>query len=54
MGVGPLHTIDEVGEGNEAMEKGIEGSDTALATFQPNLARVNEVAIRTLRLLRWV
>jgi len=52
MGVGPLHTIDEVAEGNEAMEKRErqEGITTGQAkgrtqrwqSLQPNLARVNE------------
>src|SRR5271157_5124813 len=56
MGVGPLHTIDEVAEGNEAMEKrerqeGItpgqaKGQTQRWQPLQPNLARVNEVAGR--------
>src|SRR5271170_2784552 len=54
MGVGPLHIIDEVAEGNEAMEKrerqeGItpgqaKGQTQRWQPLQPNLARVNEVA----------
>ena len=54
MGVGPLHTIDEVAEGNEAMEKrewqeGItpgqaKGQTQRWQPLQPNLARVNEAA----------
>jgi hypothetical protein len=57
MGVGPLHTIDEVAEGNEAMEKRErqEGITTGQAkgrtqrwqSLQPNLARVNEAARRS-------
>jgi RNA-directed DNA polymerase len=57
MGVGPLHTIDEVAEGNEAMEKrerqeGIttgqaKGQTQRWQPLQPNLARVNEVARRS-------
>jgi hypothetical protein len=56
MGVGPLHTIDEVAEGNEAMEKRErqEGITTGQAKgrtqrwqpLQPKLARVNEAARR--------
>ena len=61
MGVGPLHTIDEVAEGNEAMEKRErqEGITTGQAKgrtqrwqpLQPNLARVNEAAIDPPRVL---
>jgi hypothetical protein len=61
MGVGPLHTIDEVAEGNEAMEKrerqeGItpgqaKGQTQRWQPLQPNLARVNEAAIDPPRLL---
>jgi group II intron reverse transcriptase/maturase len=57
MGVGPLHTIDEVAEGNEAMEKrerqeGIttgeaKGQTLRWQPLQPNLARVNEAARRS-------
>src|SRR5277367_5440213 len=57
MGVGPLHTIDEVAEGNEAMEKrerqeGIttgqaKGQTQRWQPLQPNLARVNEAARRS-------
>jgi RNA-directed DNA polymerase len=57
MGVGPLHIIDEVAEGNEAMEKRErqEGITTGQAKgrtqrwqpLQPNLARVNEAARRS-------
>ena len=57
MGVGPLHTIDEVAEGNEVMEKRErqEGITTGQAKgrtqrwqpLQPNLARVNEAARRS-------
>ena len=57
MGVGPLHTIDEVAEGNEAMEKrerqeGIttgqaKGQTRRWQPLQPNLARVNEAARRS-------
>ena len=60
MGVGPLHTIDEVAEGNEAMEKrerqeGItpgqaKGQTQRWRPLQPNLARVNEAARRSARL----
>ena len=60
MGVGPLHTIDEVAEGNEAMEKrerqeGItlgqaKGQTQRWQSLQPNLARVNEAARRSARL----
>ena len=52
MGVGPLHTIDEVAEGNEVMEKrerqeGIttgqaKGQTQRWRPLQPNLERVNE------------
>jgi group II intron reverse transcriptase/maturase len=54
MGVGPLHTIDEVAEGNEVMEK--RGRQEGITTGQakgrtqrwqpllPNLRRVNEAA----------
>ena len=55
MGVGPLHSIDEVAEGNEAVEKRErqEGITTGQAKGQtqrwqsllPNLRRVNEAAI---------
>src|SRR5271166_1938257 len=61
MGVGPLHTIDEVAEGNEAMEKrerqeGIttgqaKGQTQRWQPLQPNLARVNEAAIDPPRVL---
>src|SRR5271166_3481539 len=61
MGVGPLHTIDEVAEGNEAMEKRErqEGITTGQAKgrtqrwqpLQPNLARVNEAVIDPPRVL---
>ena len=57
MGVGPLHTIDEVAEGNEVMEKrerqkGIttgqaKGRTQRWRPLQPNLARVNEAARRS-------
>src|SRR5271157_6652797 len=60
VGVGPLHTIDEVAEGNEAMEKrerqeGItpgqaKGQTQRWQPLQPNLARVNEAAGRSARL----
>ena len=53
MGVGPLHIIDEVTEGNEVMEKrerqeGItprqaKGQTQRWQPLQPNLERVNEV-----------
>ena len=55
MGVGPLHIIDEVTEGNEVMEKrerqeGItsgqaKGQTQRWQPLQPNLERVNEGAI---------
>ena len=55
MGVGPLHSIDEVAEGNEVMEKrgrqeGItlgqaKGQTLRWQSLLPNLRRVNEVAI---------
>src|SRR5271163_4974992 len=61
MGVGPLHSIDEVAEGNEAMEKrerqeGItpgqaKGQTQRWQSLQPNLARVNEAAIDPPRVL---
>jgi hypothetical protein len=61
MGVGPLHIIDEVAEGNEAMEKrerqeGItpgqaKGQTQRWQPLQPNLARVNEAAIDPPRVL---
>src|SRR5271165_2898422 len=61
MGVGPLHTIDEAAEGNEAMEKRErqEGITTGQAKgrtqrwqpLQPNLARVNEAVIDPPRVL---
>src|SRR5271157_5547672 len=61
MGVGPHHTIDEVAEGNEAMEKrerqeGIttgqaKGQTQRWQPLQPNLARVNEAAIDRPRVL---
>src|SRR5882672_1636071 len=54
MGVGPLHIIDEVTEGNEVMEKrerqeGItsgqaKGQTQRWQPLQPNLERVNEAA----------
>jgi hypothetical protein len=54
MGVGPLHIIDEVAEGNEVMEKrerqeGIapgqaKGQSQRWQPLQPNLERVNEAA----------
>jgi hypothetical protein len=54
MGVGPLHSIDEVAEGNEAMEKrerqdGITTEQAKGRTLRwqpllPNLRRVNEAA----------
>src|SRR5271165_5531542 len=57
MRVGPLHTIDEVAEGNEAMEKrerqeGItpgqaKGQTQRWQPLQPNLERVNEAARRS-------
>ena len=57
MGIRPLHTIDEVAEGNEAMEKrerqeGIttgqaKGQTRRWQPLQPNLARVNEAARRS-------
>ncbi len=57
MGVGLLHTIDEVAEGNEAMERrerqeGIttgqaKGQTQRWQPLQPNLARVNEAARST-------
>ena len=57
MGVGPLHTIDEVTEGNEVMEKrerqeGItpgqaKGQTQRWQPLQPNLERVNEAARRS-------
>ena len=60
MGVGPLHIIDEVAEGNEVMEKrerqeGItpgqaKGQTQRWQSLQPNLARVNEAAGRSARL----
>ena len=57
MGVGPLHSIDEVAEGNEVMEK--RGRQDGITTEQakgrtlrwqpllPNLRRVNEAARRS-------
>jgi hypothetical protein len=61
MGVGPLHSIDEVAEGNEAMEKrerqeGIttgqaKGQTQRRQSSQPNLARVNGAAIYPPRVL---
>src|SRR5689334_2927222 len=57
MGVGPLHSIDEVAEGNEVMEK--RGRQEGITTEQakgrtlrwqpllPNLRRVNEAARRS-------
>src|SRR3954447_4524416 len=55
MGVGPLHSIDEVAEGNEVMEKrerqdGITTEQAKGRTLRwqpllPNLRRVNEAAI---------
>src|SRR3954464_13595248 len=57
MGVGPLHSIDEVAEGNEGMEK--RGRQDGITTEQakgrtlrwqpllPNLRRVNEAARRS-------
>src|SRR5207245_10380185 len=57
MGVGPLHIIDEVTEGNEVMEKrerqeGItsgqaKGQTQRWQPLQPNLERVNEAARRS-------
>src|SRR5947199_4255498 len=57
MGVGPLHIIDEVSEGNEVMEKrerqeGItsgqaKGQTQRWQPLQPNLERVNEAARRS-------
>ena len=57
MGVGPLHSIGEVAEGNEAMErrKRQEGITTEQAKSRtqrwqpllPNLRRVNEAARRS-------
>src|ERR1700692_3251645 len=57
MGVGPLHIIDEVAEGNEVMEKrerqeGItpgqaKGQTQRWQPLQPNLERVNEAARRS-------
>src|SRR5256885_16882043 len=57
MGVGPLHSIDEVAEGNEGMEKrerqeGItreqaKGRTLRWQAFLPNLRRVNEAARRS-------
>ena len=54
MGVGPLHSIDEVAEGNEVMEKrerqdGITTEQAKGRTLRwqpllPNLRRVNEAA----------
>src|SRR3954469_15306844 len=56
MGVGPLHSIDEVTEGNEVMEKrerqdGITTEQAKGRTLRwqpllPNLRRVNEAARR--------
>src|SRR5258706_7407799 len=57
MGVGPLHIIDEVTEGNEVMEKrerqeGItsgqaKGQTQRWQPLEPNLERVNEAARRS-------
>src|SRR5271169_4664310 len=57
MGVGPLHSIDEVAEGNEVMEKrerqeGITAEQAKGRTLRwqpllPNLRRVNETARRS-------
>ena len=57
MGVGPLHSIDEVAEGNEVMEKrerqeGITTEQAKGRTLRwqpllPNLRRVNEAARRS-------
>jgi hypothetical protein len=57
MGVGPLHSIDEVTEGNEVMEKrerqdGITTEQAKGRTLRwqpllPNLRRVNEAARRS-------
>lgn len=55
MRVGPLHTIDEVAEGNEGMEKGVAGSDHDEAgegrgtgsPLQPDLEGVNKAARRS-------
>src|SRR3979490_1817424 len=57
MGVGPLHSIDEVAEGNEGMEKrerqeGITTEQAKGRTLRwqpllPNLRRVNEAARRS-------
>ena len=59
--IAALHTIDEVAEGNKAMEKrerqeGItlgqaKGQTQRWQSLQPNLARVNEAAIDPPRLL---
>jgi len=57
MGVGPLHSIDEVAEGNEVMEKrerqdGITTEQAKGRTLRwqpllPNLRRVNDAARRS-------
>src|SRR5215472_2386156 len=59
MGVGPLHSIDEVAEGNEVMEKrerqeGITTEQAKGRTLRwqpllPNLRRVNDAARRLAR-----